>query len=79
MLAVGSGKIHAIRQRACFVCSCVNVMVVEHCLVHRNRKSLMRTERDRVAELLRVFEAVDVQYADAHPIRADPEPDVLAR
>ena len=39
----------------------------------------MRTKRDGVAELLRVVDAVDVENADADPVGADPEPNVLAR
>ena len=47
--------------------------VVEHRLVERDRKRLLRPEANRVGELLRVGDPGDLEGADADPIVGDPE------
>ena len=54
-------------------------VVVEHGLIHRDRKRFVRTERDRVAKLLRVVDPVDVENADTDAVGADAKPHILAR
>ena len=53
-------------------------MVVEHRLVDRDRERLVRAEADRVRELPLVVDAVELEDADADPVRGDAEADAAA-
>jgi len=54
-------------------------VVVEDGLVERDRKSLVRSEANDVAELALVIDAFDVDRAHADAVGADAEPDAPAR
>ena len=53
--------------------------VVEHGLVERDREDLLGAEADRVLELLRVRDAVDLEDAHADAVVGDAEPDAPLR
>ena len=78
-LAVRGGKDHAMRDVAAVERLRADDVVVHDGLVHRDRQRFVSAERDGVGELLLVVDPVDVQDADADAVRADAEPDALAR
>src|SRR5205823_5462860 len=50
---------------------------VEHCFVERDRQRLLRTELNRVGELLLLGDADNVEDADADAVARDAEPHAL--
>src|SRR5207249_4194017 len=54
-------------------------LVVEHCLLDRDRQHLLGAEADRVLELLRIVDPGDLEDADADAVVGDPEADALPR
>ena len=54
-------------------------LVVEHCVLDRDRQHLLRTESNRVRKLLRIVDADDVEGPDADPVVGDAESDPTLR
>ncbi len=78
-LAIRDDEQDALHRSAVLVAALTEDVVVEHRLVERDRKRLLRAEADRVLELLLVVDAHEVENADADAVAGDAEPHVLAR
>ena len=78
-LLVGRCEHDAVGDVARLVDGVADDAVVEHGLVDRDRKRLVRAEADGVRKLALVVDAVDVERAHADAVRPDAEADAAAR
>ena len=78
-LAVGDDEEHAPQRLAVLGHALGEHLVVEHRLLERDRQHLLRTEADRVRELLRILDPGHLERADADPVVGDPEPHAALR
>ena len=78
-LAVGDDEQDPADLVAVLVDAVAEHLVVEHCLLDRDRQHLLRAEADRVLELLRIVDPGDLEDADADAVVGDPEADALPR
>ena len=75
-IAVGDDEKDALGGRAVGGGSISEDLEVEHGLVDRNRQRFLSPEADRVGELLRVFDAGDLDRANADAVIRDSDADV---
>ena len=78
-LAIGDDEEDALPLGAVLAHLLVEDDVVEHGLVERDREHLLGSEADRVLELQRVGDALDLEDADADAVVGDPEADAALR
>ena len=75
-IAIRGSEQDAGRNRAVVCLLLAHHVIVENCLIHRDRECFVGAEHHGVAELLRIVDPVDVDDTDADTVRADAEPNV---